>query len=212
MLIVGAKGFAKEVLEIFHQKGETENLCFYDDMSSGIPDVLYDQFKVIKNEQQAKAHFEKNSAEFVLGIGNPELRSKLAEKFQNLGGLLTSSISKFAEIGSFGVKIGEGTNILGGTRISNDVKIGIGTIVYYNCIITHDVVTGDFCEISPGAILLGRCKIGNHVKIGAGAIIFPDVIIGDHSIIAAGAVVRQDVPENSMAAGVPAEIKKHFES
>lgn len=207
MLIVGAKGFAKEVLEIFHQKGETENLCFYDDVSSEIPDFLYSQFKVIKNEEEAKELFKKNP-EFVLGIGNPQLRYKLAEKFENIGGKLTSSVSQFAEIGSFGIEIGEGCNILGGVRISNDVKIGIGTIVYYNSIITHDVTIGEFCELSPGATLLGRCTIGKFVKIGAGAIIFPDVKIGNNCVIASGAVVRNDIPENTMAAGVPAEIKK----
>ena len=208
MLIVGAKGFAKEVLEIFHQKNETEKLHFYDDVSSDIPDFLYNQFKVLKNEEEAKEYFEKTSAEFVLGIGNPQLRYKLTEKFQNLGGTLTLSISKFAEIGSFGVKIGDGSNILGGVRISNDVTIGRGTIIYYNSIITHDVTIGEFCEISPGATLLGRCKIGKFVKIGAGAIIFPDVEIGDYSVIASGAVVRNDIPENTKAAGVPAEVKK----
>lgn len=207
MLIVGAKGFAKEVLEIFHQKGETQNLCFYDDVSSDIPDFLYNQFKVLKTEQEAKSFFDKNP-EFVLGIGNPQLRYKLAEKFENIGGKLTSSVSQFAEIGSFGIEIGEGSNILGGVRISNDVKIGRGTIVYYNSIITHDVTIGEFCEISPRATLLGRCTIGKFVKIGAGAIIFPDVKIGNNCVIASGAVVRNDIPENSMAAGVPAEIKK----
>jgi hypothetical protein len=30
MLIIGAKGFAKEVLEIFKQKNEIDNLFFYD--------------------------------------------------------------------------------------------------------------------------------------------------------------------------------------
>lgn len=208
MLIVGAKGFAKEVLEIFHQKDETKNLCFYDDVSSDIPDFLYNQFKVLKNEEEAQEYFEKTSPEFVLGIGNPKLRFKLTEKFQNLGGKLTSSISSFAEIGSFGIQIGEGCNILGGVKISNDVKIGRGTIIYYNSIITHDVTIGEFCEISPGATLLGRCEIGKFVKIGAGAIIFPDVKIGDNCVIAAGAVVRNDIPDNTMAAGVPAEIKK----
>lgn len=207
MLIVGAKGFAKEVLEIFHQKSETDNLHFYDDVSSDIPDFLYNQFKILKSEQEAKKLFETNS-EFVLGIGNPQLRYKLTQKFQNLGGTLTSSISKLAEIGSFGIEIAEGSNILGGVRISNDVKIGKGTIIYYNSIITHDVTIGEFCEISPGATLLGRCKIGKFVKIGAGAIIFPDVEIGDYSVIASGAVVRNDIPKNTMAAGVPAEIKK----
>jgi len=208
MLIVGAKGFAKEVLEIFHQKDETENLFFYDDISNDIPDFLYNQFKVLKSENEAKTIFETISNEFTLGIGNPKLRFKLSEKFQNLGGKLTSSISKNAEIGSFGVEIGEGCNILGGVRISNDVKIGKGTIVYYNSIITHDVTIGEFCEISPGVTLLGRCEIGKFVKIGSGAIIFPDVKIGDNAMIASGAVVRNDIPENTMAAGVPATIKK----
>ena len=54
MLIVGAKGFAKEVLEIFHQKNETEKLHFYDDVSSDIPDFLYNQFKVLKNEEELR--------------------------------------------------------------------------------------------------------------------------------------------------------------
>lgn len=208
MLILGAKGFAKEVLEIFHQKDETENLFFYDDISTDIPDFLYNQFKVLKNEEDVKTIFETISNEFTLGIGNPKLRFKLSEKFQNLGGKLTSSISKNAEIGSFGVEIGEGCIILGGVRISNDVKIGKGTIVYYNSIITHDVTIGEFCEISPGVTLLGRCTIGKFVKIGSGAIIFPDVKIGENAMIASGAVVRNDIPENTMAAGVPATIKK----
>jgi len=208
MLIVGAKGFAKEVLEIFHQKDETRNLCFYDDVSSNIPDFLYNQFKILKTEEEAREYFEMTSNEFVLGIGNPKLRIKLTEKFQNLGGKLTSSISRFAEIGSFGIEIGEGCNILGGVKISNDVTIGQGTIIYYNSIITHDVTIGEFCEVSPGATLLGRCEIGKFVKIGAGAIIFPDVKIGDNCVIAAGAVVRNDIPDNTMAAGIPAEIKK----
>ena len=208
MLIVGAKGFAKEVLEIFHQKGETENLHFYDDVSDDTPDLLYAKFKVLKSEDEAKTVFETISGQFTLGVGHPPLRSRLSEKFKNLGGHLTSSISKYAEIGSFGVEIGKGCNILGGARISNDVKIGSGTIIYYNSIITHDVIVGEFCEISPGATLLGRCKVGNFVKIGAGAIIFPDITIGNNAVIAAGAVVRTDVPDNAMAAGVPSTIKK----
>ena len=33
MLIIGAKGFAKELLEIFHQNNQTSNLSFYDDVN-----------------------------------------------------------------------------------------------------------------------------------------------------------------------------------
>ena len=49
MLIVGAKGFAKEVLEILHQLNETKNLVFYDDVNNNSPDLLFNCFPVIKN-------------------------------------------------------------------------------------------------------------------------------------------------------------------
>ena len=208
MLIIGAKGFAKEVLEILHQKGETDNLCFYDDINTDNPEKLYGIFSVLNNLEQAKVHFNTIGSKFTLGIGIPKLRFLLDQKFTRHGGVLTSTISKNAEIGSFNVTIYEGCNILGGVKISNDVIIGRGTMIYYNSIITHDVNVGQFCEISPDVKLLGRCKVGNFVSIGSGSIIFPDVIIGNNVIIAAGSVVRNNIPNDVMIAGIPAEIKK----
>ncbi len=210
MLIIGAKGFAKEVLEILHQKDETNGLCFYDDISNDLPETLFEKFPILRNEDEARKHFSTIDNKFTIGIGNPKLRRMLYEKFTKLGGAYISTISQNAEIGSFGVEIGDGCNILGGAKISNDVKIGKGTMVYYNAIITHDVKIGDFVEISPSATLLGRCKIDDNTQIGAGAIIFPDVEVGENCIIAAGAVVRNDIPNNTMAAGVPAVVKKQL--
>lgn len=210
MIIIGAKGFAKEVLEILHQKGETNGLCFYDDISNDLPEKLFGKFPILRNEDEARAYFSTIDSKFSIGIGNPKLRRMLYEKFTKLGGIYTSTISQNAEIGNFGVEIGDGCNILGGARISNDVKIGKGTMVYYNAIITHDVEIGDFVEISPRATLLGRCKIDNNTQIGAGSIIFPDVEIGENCIIAAGAVVRNNIPNNTMAAGIPATVKKQL--
>ncbi len=50
--------------------------------------------------------------------------------------------------------------------------------------------------------------IGDDVWIGANAVVLPGVSIGSHTVIAAGAVVTRDVPPHSLAAGVPATIKK----
>lgn len=210
MLIIGAKGFAKEVLEILHQKCATQDLCFYDDINKNISDKLYGLFPVIKTAAHAQRYFESINPHFALGIGHPQLRFKLYQKFASLGGELNSTISITAEIGTFGVYIGAGCNILGGVKISNDVTIGRGSLIYYNSIVTHDVTIGQFCEISPDVKLLGRCMIGDRVSIGAGAVIFPDVKIGNNSIIAAGSIVRNDVPANVMVAGMPAEIKKNL--
>ena len=46
--------------------------------------------------------------------------------------------------------------------------------------------------------------------IGAGAMILPGVTVGENAIVAAGAVVTKDVPDNTVVAGVPAEIIRNI--
>lgn len=50
--------------------------------------------------------------------------------------------------------------------------------------------------------------IGSHCWFGANVTIMPGVTIGEGCIIAAGAVVASDIPAYSLAAGVPAKVKK----
>lgn len=49
-------------------------------------------------------------------------------------------------------------------------------------------------------------KIGNNVNVGWNTIIMPGVVIGDNVIIGAGSIITKDIPDNSIAAGVPAKI------
>lgn len=208
MLIIGAKGFAKEVLEIFCQNNCSKNIAFYDDINTDIGNFLYDKFPIFKNENQVKDFFAKFGNEFTIGIGNPFLRYKMFQKFSNLGGVFSNSISCHSQIGSYDVEIGIGTNILPNAVISNSVKIGMGCIVYYNVIITHDCKVGNFVELSPNAILLGRTDVGDFSHIGANATILPDIKIGKNVIVGAGAVVSKDLPDNCVAVGIPAKIIK----
>jgi serine O-acetyltransferase len=48
--------------------------------------------------------------------------------------------------------------------------------------------------------------IGNNVNIGTGAKLLGHITIGDHVDIGANAVVITDIPDNSIAVGVPAKI------
>lgn len=52
--------------------------------------------------------------------------------------------------------------------------------------------------------------IGKNVWIGSGAIIMPGVTIGNNAVIGAGSVVTKNIPENTMAYGVPAKVVKNL--
>jgi acetyltransferase-like isoleucine patch superfamily enzyme len=51
-------------------------------------------------------------------------------------------------------------------------------------------------------------SVDDFAWIGAGVIVLDGVDIGGKSIVGAGAVVTQDIPPNSIASGVPAEVKR----
>ncbi|NGY37444.1 acetyltransferase [Flavobacterium sp. XN-5] len=212
MLIVGAKGFAKEVLEVVHQLNELENLVFYDDVSEDVPERLFEKFPVLRCLEQVDDYFKTVDNRFTIGIGNPVLRKKMYDKFAALGGVFISTISPLAIIGSYGVHVGFGNTILPGAILSNSTELGKGCIIYYNSVITHDCKIGDFVEISPSATILGRCLIGSYSQIGANSTILPGVTIGKNVIIGAGSVVTKDVSDNCLVVGIPAIIKKELTS
>ena len=211
MIIIGARGFAKEILEICHQNEELNDLVFYDDVTPDIEPKLYNKFQIIRTLDEAKVYFETVDKRFTIGIGNPALRKMLYEKFSKIGGVLTSTISKNAIIGNYGVNIKEGSNIMTNVVLTNDIQIGIGVIVNQITSIGHDVEIGDFTEICPNVSISGNCKIGMNVFIGTGAVILPKIEIGDNVIIGAGAVVSKDLPDNCVAVGIPAKIIKYLE-
>jgi sugar O-acyltransferase (sialic acid O-acetyltransferase NeuD family) len=166
------------------------------------------KYSILKSIESAREYFEREDNRFVLGLGNPIARYELYEKFNKLGGVLTSTISKNCRLGSFSVKVGSGTSILSGVKISNDVKIGEGCLIYYNSVITHDCCIGNFVQLSPGATLLGNVIVGSFSQIGSNATILPNISIGKNVTVGAGAVVIENVPDNSVVVGVPAKLIK----
>lgn len=211
MLIIGAKGFASEILEDVYNSKKFENIAFFDDINLNDPEILFNRFRIIKTIDEASHFLKDNDARFTIGIGRPKLRFKMYQKFTAIGGILQGTTSPKASIGTFGVEIGVGTNILSNAIISNTVNIGMGCIIYYNVILTHNCIIGHFVELSPNAILLGDVTIGNFTHVGSNATILPNIKVGKNVIIGAGSVVTKDIPDNCVVAGVPAIITRNID-
>ena len=59
---------------------------------------------------------------------------------------------------------------------------------------------------------IGCIEIGNNVFIGSNTIVLYDVKIGSNVVIGAGSLVNKDIPDNSVAVGVPAKVIGTFEN
>lgn len=102
-----------------------------------------------------------------------------------------------------GLILGERAAFGDHTQLANFARIEIGDdfLSAGNLIIntgTHDPRT-----LTPGA---APVKIGHRVWCGVNVTILAGVTIGDDVVIGAGSVVTGDIPENSVAAGVPARV------
>jgi len=80
-----------------------------------------------------------------------------------------------------------------------------------------DATIGENTNIGAGTITCnydGKNKnpttIGSNVKIGSDTMLVAPVEVGDGSVTAAGSVVIENVPADSLVAGVPAKIKKRL--
>lgn len=107
--------------------------------------------------------------------------------------------------------------IITGVELPCEVKVGENFIIdhFGSIIINGFTVIGDDCRVRTGVVIGLKniedpCApvIGNNVDIGAGAKLLGSITVGDNVLIGANAVVITDVPENSIAVGVPAIIKK----
>ena len=104
-----------------------------------------------------------------------------------------------------------------GAVIPYQADIGDGTLIGYQgigVVIHKKCVIGKNCHISQNVTFGGRGGhegvpiVGDDCTFGAGAAILGGIHIGNNVQVGANAVVITDLPDNSVAVGVPAKVIK----
>lgn len=106
--------------------------------------------------------------------------------------------------------------VITGIELPCEAEIGRNFIIdhFGGIVVSGYAKFGDNCRIRNGVVIglktieePGAPEIGNNVDIGAGAKVLGKIKIGNNVLIGANAVVISDVPDNSIAVGVPALIR-----
>ncbi|GGB71970.1 transferase [Flavobacterium suaedae] len=143
---------------------------------------------------------------YILGIGDNNIRVKIAQKLEAKGKELSNVIHPDASI-STKVNIGSGNFIARNVAVNPLANISNYCILNTGSIIEHECSIEDGVHIAPGAVLAGNVSVGEKSFVGANTVIKQGIKIGRNVTIGAGAVVVKDVPDNKIVYGNPAKIK-----
>lgn len=211
VVIVGAGGFAREVLWVFREANKAnrqwEVLGFIDENPENHGKVICD-LPILGDFEWFKT-VDKSKIKVICGVGSPKTKKYFVDKAKSLGLEFCSVIHPNVRMSQY-VEVGKGTVITAGNIITTQVKIGNHVSLNLDCTLGHDDIIEDYCNIAPGAHISGNVTVKEGADIGTGAVILQGLKIGAWSIIGAGAVVIDDIPDNVTAVGVPAKvIKRH---
>lgn len=106
------------------------------------------------------------------------------------------------------VRIGAGAYVNTGVFFDGQDTITIGPRVHLG--MQAMILTGGHAIGGPGQRAAGLepapVVVGEGAWVGARAVLMPGVTVGGGAVVAAGAVVTEDVPADTVCAGVPARV------
>jgi len=196
MILYGASGHGKVILDILEESGERE-IEVWDDGA-----VLDFEGFAVKKPIEIGSINEK----VIVSIGVNAIRKKVVEKLNGSVGF-GRAIHPMSVISKKAI-IAEGTVVMAGAVINPSARIGRHCIVNTSASIDHDCVLEDYVHISPNATLSGDVHVGEGTHIGSGAVSIQGIRIGKWCTIGAGTVIIKDIPDYATVVGNPARIIK----
>ena len=195
LVIVGAGGHGKVIADIAKKTGYEEIIFLDDD-----PNTQKCGNYLVKGTVGDAEKY--SDYEFVVGIGNCELREKIQNELELKNFHIVSMIHPSSVIAE-DVNILPGCVLVAGSVVNSGAVIGKGCIVNTCSSVGHDCKISDFVHVAAGAHVAGTVEIGKRTWVGAGSTIVNNVTVCEDVLIGAGGVVTKDITEHGTYVGVP---------
>lgn len=202
LLVFGAGGHAKVVIDIIERQGDFEVAAVLDDDAQLKGSRLF-TYTVLGTRTELPGLRSAGLRHAIVAIGANASRGAVAAFLAGQGWHFATAIHPNASI-SRGVDIGPGCVIMAGGVINADAHIGAHSIINSGATIDHDCRIADGVHIAPGCHLCGGVSVGQGSFLGAGSTVTPGVSIGSMVLVGAGSVVIRDVADAAQVSGAPA--------
>lgn len=208
VVVIGASGFGREsldVLEAMQSDGASLNVV-------GVVDDSPSEVNLARLAERGVQYLgtiddwlssDVSGIHYLLGIGNPLVRSQLVDRLSNARLLPFTAVHPTAIIGSMS-NFAPGVVVCAGAVISTNVQFGEHVHINPNATIGHDVVLGDFVSVNPGAVISGEVVVERETLLGAQSTTLQGLRVGARTIVGAMACVTRNVPADIIVKGVPA--------
>ncbi|MFJ5713984.1 acetyltransferase [Neobacillus sp. NPDC093127] len=205
LIIWGCGGHGREVLHLCEQIG-IEVAGFLDERPE-VKGRIVNDVPVLGDLADISAL--RDQVQIVCaGVGDPFLKKRLVEKTKTFGFQIADTLVHPSVFISKRNHIGIGNVICEGAIITTNVVIDDFVIINRGVNISHDDRIENYVTVAPGVQIGGNVTIKEGAYIGIGSSIREKTTIGSWSVIGGGAFVKEDVPEKTLYAGVPATFKK----
>ncbi len=199
LLIYGAGGHAKSVMEIVRQLDEYAIAGIVDDNPQltgkrvlGLP-VLGTRAAL----PALSGSGVRLAANGVGGILDINVRVRVFELLQAAGFTFPALVHPRATVEP-SAQVGEGVQVFANAYVGAEAELAPRCMVNTNAVVSHDCVVGAYTHIAPGALLAGHVHVGERTLVGMGVTTAIGVRIGSGVRIGNGAILLADVPDKTI--------------
>ena len=196
VVLVGARGLAKDIIGYLEEDGGYRILCLLDEIGPG---------RLLDYDVVPPAAFDGGCRDAVMAVGLPSGKLKVLALYERFAFRWHTFVDRRAFLSPRAV-VGAGCILAPYAILAGDVRLGDHVYVASFAGAGHDSVIGAVSSLLPHSGVLGGGRMGARSVLGAAAHVLPGIVVGDDVEIAAGAVVRKDVPDGTRAVGNPARV------
>jgi UDP-perosamine 4-acetyltransferase len=205
LVVVGAGGHARSVLEAVRAAGEHEAVACTDPRPElagkdleGVP--------VVGDDSRLADLLESGVDGACIGLGGAADNRPRMALFDRLaaGGFQLPAIVHPAATVASTARVGRGCVVLAAAVVGPGADLADNVVVNTGAVVEHDCIIDAHVHVATGALLGGGVVCERLAHVGIGASVLNGVRIGAGAVVGGGSVVIRDVAPETTVVGCPA--------